>query len=61
MIYECPKCKGKGYIWDTSGAWVAGLFTCGIIPFIEAIRGNDEYNRLKDDCCACGTKGYIKE
>lgn len=50
-IVRCPKCKGRGKVYDV----VAGTFTCGITIFLEFIDNN-----LKEDCSRCGGSGFLK-
>lgn len=50
-IVKCPKCKGKGKVYDIG----LGVFTYGIGTFLQLI--NDDY---KDDCHRCGGSGFLK-
>ena len=50
-IVKCPKCKGKGKVYDV----VAGGIYLGITIFLEFIDDN-----LKEDCSHCGGSGFLK-
>lgn len=50
-IVRCPRCKGKGKVYDVA----LGVFTLGISTFFEAI---DE--DVRDDCPRCGGVGFLK-
>lgn len=50
-IVKCPKCKGKGKVYDIA----MGICTCGISTFFEFIDDN-----LKEYCPRCGGSGFLK-
>lgn len=52
--YKCPKCDGKGYIVIKANYGATGIFTLGLINFL------DECMKEERRCDLCKGKGYIK-
>ena len=48
----CPKCKGKGYLYDTVSDIIVGIITIGLVHMGGRLS--------KEICDGCGGKGLVE-